>query len=277
MGKSVLTPKEVNSFLAMDFANTVTGIINRLIGTELLGWNMDFLVGRSPFRLVTMSYKIHIAELWHNVGRSFAFLERGLLVSTQNRNDLKNRVAVRIGILWGVFGEMLWQNTFSREDLPDVVISEKDLPMLPGAWLARNMGLPLGNIVCCCEEKSPVWELFTYGTLHIKRNEEVSEEILLFLENVLGESARERLLAAKEFGGVFSLKADELLQLQKGVCVSVVSQDRLEQLKELLKARGYTAGEEGASAYGALQYYRAVKRSTAPAIVLLENMPEFMA
>lgn len=275
MPRIAMTKREVANFLQTDFANTVTGIINRLIGTELVGWNMDFLVGETPFHMVSVGYKINLAELWHNTGHSFAFLERGLLV-TRDRTNLFNRMAVRVGMLWGIYGEMLWRGAFSREDFPDVVFSEMDLPMLPSAWYAREMGLPIGNIICCCDEDSMLWELFSHGTLHLGRGKTVSEEIVFLLDQVVGGDVNVRLQAAKEFGGVFSLTAEELGRLQKGISICVVSQSRMGQLMALLKGKGYAATEEGAAAYGALQYFRAANRTSAPAMVLLEKPRLFL-
>ena len=42
-----------------------------------------------------------------------------------------------------------------------VVCGNFDLPM--SAWYARAWGLPIGNIICCCNENGNLWNLIHHG------------------------------------------------------------------------------------------------------------------
>ena len=88
-------------------------MLNLLFDCELTRWDVDFAIGRYPVRLRSMVRRVAIAEGWHNVDWEFRRTVRDLsgLVRGSRDNGLPVgdwfEIAVRIGILFGVFGELM--------------------------------------------------------------------------------------------------------------------------------------------------------------------------
>ena len=133
------------------------------------------------------------------------------------------------------------------------------------------MGLPLGTCICGGCEESSLWELCNYGQVHLLETKySAGMEHLIFC--TLGQEARNRYMDAQKRKGVFVLTDEEQEVLSKGIYISVLSKQRAKNLMNTVKE--FHMGEDTAVFYGALQYYRAAKSETAPALILAEKPPE---
>ena len=60
---------------ALPFNHRVANVLNLLFGTKVTGWEVDFALGRKPFRLVAMNHKILVGELFNNPGNDFSTMK----------------------------------------------------------------------------------------------------------------------------------------------------------------------------------------------------------
>lgn len=279
---------DLEELFKLPFTLRIAQILNGLLGTKITQWDVDFCVGRHPVRLVALPQKIRLVQCWHNAQQDLAFMVRALASRLrQDRQPLASdwtEIAVRIALLFAVFGELWGTEPFSDGKKVDIAVLSGEFYGPVSAWYARLWGLPVGSIVCCCNENSQVWELFHRGQL---RTDAVTEttvtpdgdvalpvglERLIFAAGGEGEVAR--YLEAVRRGGTYC--PNELVQesLRRGMYVSVVSRQRMETtLRSVYAATGTILSPYDGLCHGGLLDYRARAGENRQALVLSGKSP----
>ena len=152
----VFSREEIDALKEKSFHQCVAEVLNRLFNTKLTRWDVEFCVGRYPVRLMNLPQRIIAGECWHNPEWTFDHLAH--ILAEQLRGGCPGadggwaKTAVGIAVLFGTFGEFARAGITEHEKRVDiaVVCGNFDLPM--SAWYARAWGLPIGNIICCCNE-----------------------------------------------------------------------------------------------------------------------------
>lgn len=285
-----LSEEELYAFKEKSFGQCVADILNLFFPARLDGWDVDFCIGRNPVKLVSMSHKIIVAETWHNPDHDFARLVRNLSGRMRGIEDTTGTpsnwawIAVRIAVLFGLFGELDRNGIIEPEQRIDISVAAGDFSSPMAVWYARAMGLPIGTIICSCDENSMVWDLFHHGELRtdtapMAMNTPAADsgvpadlERLIFATLGVEEVCRYR--SACDNGKVYTLDADKLSRLRQGMFAAVVSQKRMESvINSVYKTRTYLLGPCSALAYGGLQDYRAGTGETRGALILTERSP----
>lgn len=278
------TKADIHALKDNGFGQTVAQILNLFFSTGITGWDVDFAVGRSPFRLKTMSHRLLVGELWHNPGSCYAYIERNLynkLCGTSMQQPTEwARIAIRIAVLFGVFGELSGEGINN----PDIAVISGDFGMPIAAWYARKMGLPLGRIICGCNENSGIWDLLHRGeyntgaaVIHTDFPEldhpcPTSAERLIY--STLGIEETVRYTQICSYGGVYAIDEASLQLLNSGLFVGVVSGRRIKSvISSVYRSNGYIIEPFGAVAYGGLQDYRASTGESCGTLLLADNSP----
>ena len=275
--------EEIQNLLEKPFNGCVAEVLNVLFRTELTSWDVDFSVGRFPVRLQTLHHRILVGETWHNPDWSFDCLVSNLALrlgsELQTPGDWA-RIGVRIAVLFGIFGQ-LRQSGIATADI-SVVSGDFSAPM--SAWYARSWGLPIGNILCCCNENNSVWDLLCHGQLRTdtvsvptmipEADAAVPEDLERLIFACGGTSEVERYLEVCRSGGVYTASESLIKRLQKGLYVSVISTERVKQIiPSVFRTHEYLLDPAGALAYGGLMDYRAKTGQTRHAVILSEKSP----
>ena len=205
------TREQVESFAMKNPNQALAEILNLLFGCELNRWDVDFSVGRYPVRLSSMVRRIAIAECWHNLDWEFSRTVRDLSALVRGTRDSRMgvgdwfEIAVRIGVLFGIFGELMRDGIAAPDKTVDVAVPSGNLQAVMAAWYARSWGLPIGQIILCCNENNNLWTLIRQGELRfglpVKETStpECDREIPDDLER-LGKVCEAWLLACMERG-----------------------------------------------------------------------------
>lgn len=134
----VLSPEDMDGLLALPFNRCVAEVLNLLFRTRLTAWDVDFSVGRYPVRLEALRNRIILAEAWHNPDWSFETLARNL-VSYLRGEEIRKAgswagIAVRIAVLFGVFGELKRSGCDGNVDICAVsgIFPRLSAPGMPG-------------------------------------------------------------------------------------------------------------------------------------------------
>lgn len=277
--------EELETLLQMPFHGCIAEVLNRLFPVKLTAIDVEFAMGRRSVQLKNLGRRTIMAELWHNPEGCYAYLEGHLtkLMGKENTDwGSWPRIAVRIAIWFGMFAEA---RRAGFRDTMDVSVVSGDFAAPISAWYGRLWGLPIGTIVCCCNENNTLWDLFRYGQM---RTDEISiptdtpdGDITLptNLERLVyaygGSGEVRRYLDALGLGKPYHVPEDMLEQLRKGMYVSVISGQRMKNIiPSVWKTHAHLLSPYGALAYGGLLDYRATADVPRYGLVLEERSPD---
>lgn len=283
----VMTLEEVIGLKEKSFSQCVAELLNLFLGVKLTGYDVELSIGRYPVKMVSMSHKITISELWHNPESDFAALENA--VAKQIISDISNgllpsdwvRTAVRIAVLFGVFSELLRSDSFDIANKLDISVSVGDFQMPVAAWYARQMGLPIGTIICGCNQNGMIWDLIHHGQIKTdmvavctrtpKCDYSIAPGLERLIFSTLGEEETKHFISICQRGGLYALKEDEANAFSAGLYSAVVSDQRMMNvINSVYRTNQYLLDPYSALAFSALQDYRAAAGETRPALIISE-------
>ncbi len=279
---------EVRDIAELPFSEILSQTLNYFFQTKLTRWDMEFGLGRFPVRLAPMNHRIIIGELWHNHEGQFSWLIQELhrrIASEQGAAVLPTPwldTGVRLAVLWGIFGALIREGLVSEEQKMDVVLVAGDLYGPLAAWYGRQMGLPIANIVCCCNENNSLWELLVNGQFRTdtvsvttstpEADIAIPEGLEAFLSLCCGYKEVERYLEICRKGGIYSPGEEAMEKLRQGIQVCVVSDGRMmSTIPNVYSTSGYLLSPYGALSYAGLQDYRARTGESRDALLLCER------
>lgn len=274
---------DIEALAEKTFSQNVAEILNLLFKTKLTSWDVDFSIGRYPVRLEPLRHRIIMAETWHNPDWNYDRVVRNLVSHLCDTEEVPGdwaKIAVRIAVLFGIFGEL----KRSGIETADISMVSGGFSAPISAWYARQWGLPIGNMICCCNENNSLWDLICHGQL---RTDTVSistampeadialpEDLERLLYECGGISEVEQYLRACRAGKMYCPNDAVLHKLRKGLFVSVASSHRMETtIPSVYRTHNYLLSPYSALAYAGLLDYRAKTGETRHAIVLAEKSP----
>ena len=272
------------------FGQTVADVLNLLFNARLDGWDVDFSIGRYPTKLVAMSHRIVFAELWHNPDLDFARIVRNLTGRIRGADDTVGEptnwawIAVRIAVLFGVFGELLRINMVDPDHPIDVAVPSGDFTAPMAVWYAREMGLPIANIICGCNDNGGIWDLLHHGQIHTDSvaaqtmtpagDHAVPPDLERLIHATLGTDETQRFLKACNSGRIYCPPESRFEELRRGMYAGVVSGGRMESIiRSFYNTSTYIMDPYSALAYCSLQDYRTRYAESRSALVLSEKSP----
>ena len=275
--------EDIDLLAEKSFGQCVADILNLLFDADLSGWDIDFCIGRYPVRLEPLNSRIVIGEAWHNPDWDYARLVRNLAkLICQNNTDPGEwmKIGIRIAVLFGTYGQLLRHGI----QLADIAAVSGDFSIPMSAWYARKLGLPIGNIVCICNENKSVWDLICYGQMRTDilsistALEEADVAIPEGLERLICECGGNdevfQYLDAYRSGRMYTADDAMFKQLQKGLHVSVVSTSRIQEtISGVYRTHSYLMTSATALAYAGLMDYRSRTGETRTGIVWSEKSP----
>ena len=276
-------PEDWKKLSAMPFGQRVAEILNRLFQMRLTCWDVDVCIGRNPVNIESLGHRTLVAELWHNPGQSYGYLARELAEQLLNESSCQSgwlSIALRIAMLFGIYGQLPGD---SLEPV-DISVISGDFAAPISAYYARAWGLPIGNIVCCCNENSGLWELLRHGQLRTdtasvptilpEADVAVPENLERLVYVAGGTDEGERDLASCRRGGTYAPSETVLAKMNRGLSVSVVSSSRISQtISSVYRTHRYVLSPGSALSYAGLMDYRAKAGQARNVLILAEKSP----
>lgn len=283
---------EINALGEKSFSQNVAHVVNLLFNTELDGWAVEFAIGRYPVKLVTVNSRAIIAETWHNPSWRFERLAMGIEKAVRQSDQIRETpsdwlmIASRIAVLFGIFGELLHSGTLTPGNTMDVAVPSGNFSGCMAAWYAREWGLPIGNIVCVCNENAGVWNLLHKGELRTDAaavptstpacDFTVPEDLERLIFAMLGQQETLRFVETCRKGENYYLENHQIGQLRDRIQVCVVSERRMESaIPNLYMTSNYIADPYTALTYSGLIDYRARTGESRNALILADESPAF--
>lgn len=272
------------------FGQCIADILNLYFGTKLSGWDVDFAVGRHPFRLVPMSHKILIAELWNNPGGDFFWLThklRNLVMPEADPNSAVSEwvsLVIRMAVIFGIYSELESLELAGRNKTMDISVCSGDFSAPMALYHARQIGLPVGRIVFGCNENSGAWDLIHHGELHTGASvvttdtpycdHSVPPGLERLIYDCFGLQEAVRFGQAVKKGLLYTVTEEMRQCLSDGLFGAVISKRRTDSvIRNIFRTNSYQLSGYTALAYGALQDYRSTNNEAGPALILAENGP----
>ena len=194
------------------------------------------------------------------------------------------QIVSRIAVLFGVYSQALQQGVIEPETKVDVAVPSGSFEGPMAAWYARRMGLPIDNIICCCNENGAAWDLLRHGEM--KTNPSVRKTVTprydvgrpISLERLIhgtvGLHEAQRYADICGTGGRYILKPEQHDQLRRGMFASVISDKRIpEVIANVYATNGYILCPYSALTYSGLMDYRAATGKNGPALLFCETSP----
>ena len=264
-----LSKEELQALSEQPFCQRLASILNLFFGAQLTAWDVELCGGKNPATLVPMSHRILVAEMWHNHDLDYTRLESRLAERICGSEDAGKKpvswvgIAIRIAMLFGVFAEL-------PDGIVDIAVATENFAPPMAAWYAREMGLPVGNIICSHDDAS-VWNLLHQG--EVRTDSGMPENLERLISATLGEENL-RYCEACDNKRLYTTLPGTLETLRKGMYATVISQDRLMGLiPSTYRMAGYIMSPQTAMAYGGLQDYRAQTGENRLALLLSDRSP----
>lgn len=284
------TRDQIEQLKDKTFGQNVADILNLFFNARLDGWDVDFCIGRYPTKLVAMSHRIIFAEVWHNPDLDFSRLVRNLTSRIRGTEDTVDKptnwawIAVRIAVLFGVFAELLRVNMVEPDRPVDIAVPSGDFTLPMAVWYGREMGLPIANIICGCNDNGGIWDLLHQGEIHTdgvaaktmtpEGDHAVPPDLERLIYGTLGMEETKKFLDACRTGRVYGAPELRFEELRRGMYAGVVSGIRMESIiRSFYNTSTYILDPYSALAYCSLQDYRTRYAESRTAIVLSEKSP----
>ena len=273
--------EEWRELAAAPFGQRVAEILNRLFGCKLTCWDVDVCIGRNPVPLVSLGHRTLAAELWRNPGLSYDYMARELAEQLLDASDYKTgwlAIALRVALLFGIFGQL------NTDEPKDISLISGDFSAPISAYYAKQWGLPIGTIICCCNENSGLWELLCHGQLRTdatsvrtaipEADVALPEQLERLGFEAGGEAEVARYLEVYRRGGAYAPSDPVLANLGRDFRVSVVSSSRIGQtISSVYRTHNYVLSPAAALSYAGLMDARAKPGLHKTALILAEKSP----
>lgn len=287
-----LDGKQLRMLSQQNFSQTVADIINLCFGTNLDSWAVEFAIGRYPVKTISIGTREIVAETWHNPVWKFNRLVRGIEKAIRQSDEIREipsewlMLASRMAVLSGILGNLMAQGKASVEEPIDLAYPCGTFSGPMAAWYAKEIGLPIGAILCCCNDNNGVWNLLHKGQLRTDVSTistatpqcdlAVPECLERLIFGTLGTKSANAFARTVQNGGTFYLEPDEQMKLRDGIYVPVTGNKRLESaVKSLYNSCGYPADVYTALCYSGMLDYRSVTGESRTVLIVSEESPNY--
>lgn len=287
--RTKFSTEEILTLKDRSFAQNMAEILNHFFGCGLTAMDVEFAIGKVPVKFNTITHRIFVAECWHNSQWKLDYAVQMLsdrLCGEDAGAQFSNwtSVAVRIAALFAAYGQLLATGHIQPHTELDVAVTTGDFASPMAAWYARQMGLPIGNIVCGCNANGAIWDLLHHGqmatggictrTITPEADAVVPRNLERLVYETLGMEENLRYLDCCRTGGVYTVAEEPLELLRKGLFAAVISDDRINSvIHSVYRTSNYVFSPYSALAYASLLDYRAKTGESRPALLLSERSP----
>ena len=104
----VFSHDELRTFTNQGPGETIAHILNLFFGLGLSAWDVECVIGRAPFRIFPMNFRLLFAEVWHNPGESWDYFLKNLYALLVKKYDEETPdgwvlIAIEIALLFGIY------------------------------------------------------------------------------------------------------------------------------------------------------------------------------
>ncbi|MBO5867499.1 MAG: hypothetical protein J6Q54_01165 [Oscillospiraceae bacterium] len=275
---AAFSAEEMARLTELPFNGILAEVLNVFFSAKLQSIDVEFCIGKIIAKLIPMNHKIVVAEVWHNLDRSFAYVEKRLyekLTGTINEPTYWARIAIRTAVLFALYGDMLRTELIQPSATFDVSVPDDYFLTAAAALYAQKMGLPIRTVVCTCQQNGTLWDFVHRGEVNTAAVAAgIVPELERLIQQTLGFDELKRFCEVCERGKSFILDEENLQILNKGLFCSVVGADRAKKtINSVYRSNAYILDCKTASCYSSLQDYRSKTGESGLTLLLSETTP----
>ena len=266
------------------FGENVAWVLNQFFSVKLSAWDVECCIGRTPARIKQMNHRILSAECFHNPQNSYGYLvenlSRHLTQGKSGKATVWMKIAIRIAVLFSLYGlipEGVRQNF-------DIAVPTGDFSDPMAAWYARQMGLPIRKILCCCNENGATWDLLQRGEMNTgmplvdtgmkELDHACPSQIERLIYHTLGMENALAFCAVCQKKGVYHVEEEDFDKLADGFSAAVVGQVRIPAtVRSVYRSNQYLISPVTAVMFGGLQDFRARSGESQYTLILADDSP----
>ena len=274
---------KLQQVLSLHFAETVSEILNVFFPGKITALDISFALGKAPARVDAIGQKVLMGVFWDNQSRSAEHLINTIndkLCDEAQKPTTWTRICIQIAVLFGLFADLKRQGV----EQADVAVAAGHMETAFAVWYARNMGLPVGTIICVCNENSNCWDFLRRGSLNTGAQTvntalpEMDVQLPLHLESLLfatlGRNAVEEYLNTANHAGIYTLDEEQLQVVNDGIYACAVGSNRVaDVISSVAKTDRYALDGYAAAVYGGVQDYRAKTGRNSHTLVWADHSP----
>ena len=284
--------KALEALAARSFNQNVAHVLSLLYRRKITAWDVDLVIGKRPMGIVELNSRTLVAETWRNSDWRFdQFVERLFRVMVTDPAEKPGQwftMSVRIAVLFGIFGELMARGIAGAESPVDISVPSYDFQFPMAVWYAKSWGLPIGNIICCCNENNAPWTLLHQGqmrtdtparhTVTAACDQAVPRGLERLIYATLGLEETRRYVVALEERRGYKLEPEQRELVRAGLTVTVVSQRRMEfMIHNIYRTVRWVPDPYAAMAYAGLVDFRSRAGETGTGLIISEENPVFSA
>ena len=264
----------------MSHGEIIAKVLGLFFRVNLTEDDITQCIGSSNFKLETPDRKVTVAQLWNTANRSFRQVEYAIYrklcrdVPPCEKITQWPKIAIRIAVLAALVS--------NEKEIVDIALNAGDFIDPISAWYCRQMGLPIGRILCITNENGALWDLFTHGQASCGTSvrktvlPELDVALPLQLERLIfslyGLPQAIKFAACAEKGSTYKVSAVD--QFAKGFSVCVVSTQRVSSvIHKVYSTNRYILDTYAALTFGGLQDYRATSGEIRQTLLLSNYSP----
>jgi len=264
-----LCTEEMTALLSKESSQIIARILNLFFSQHLSAEDVGSWIGENPFKLRVLSQRTVAGELWHNDSGDYEQFVCSLYGKLCRGLDRPvsgwSKIAIEIAVLFALFGELADKGIADA----DIVMASGDFTYPMAAWYARRMGLPIGSIICACNENDTAWEFINHGRL---TTGDAGVERLVY--ELLGQEEVRRSLKDCADLGAYQLSEEQLPVLDEAMRASIVGEGRIDTvISSVFQTNNYIIDPVTAVSFGALQDHRALTGENRNTLLLSRENP----
>lgn len=278
--------RELAELMKLPYWERVSRVLSRFFPVSLDGWFLSRILPEPQIQEV--GHKSAVASLWEPVSGSYEAVVE--ILCRQMDCQLTEpwawpSVAIGVAVLFGLYGALCQKGWIHPGQSLSLAMGAGEFTLPMATWYAGRMGLPLGSVVCVCNENSRLWDLFHRGEVRLD-DTVIHTELPLFdvamprnlrrlIVHTLGREALAQYDLAESRRRSFFLSEEETAHLRQGFYISVAGAARAQPLASgLYETEHCLLSPYTALVYGGLMDYRSLGGESAPTLILGEQSPK---
>ncbi len=277
--------RELEELVKLPYWDRVSRVLSRFFPVSLDGWFLGRILPEP--QLQEAGHKSCIASLWEPVSGSYEEVVQ--VLCKQMGCQLTQpwawpRVAVGTAVVFGLYGALCQKEWLHPGQNLSLAMGAGEFTLPLACWYAGKMGLPLGSMVCVCNENSKLWDLFHRGEVRLDDtlihtqlplfDVAIPENLRRLMVHTLGRETLQQYDLAKSRRRSFFLSEEETARLRQGFYISVAGASRAQTLAAgLYETERCLLSPYTALVYGGLMDYRSLGGESAPTLILGEQSP----